>query len=47
MIILDYVEIGEDIYCQINWHDDLDFETFGKSLVYRKSAIIFWIQEKN
>ena len=47
MIILDYVEIGDDIYCQINWHDDLDFETFGKSLVYRKSAIIFWIQEKN
>ena len=41
MIILDHVEIGEDIYYQINLHDDLDFETFGKSLVYRKSTIIF------
>ena len=26
--ILDQVEIGEDIYCQINWRDDLNFETF-------------------
>ena len=47
MIILDHVEIGADIYYQINWHDNLDFETFGKSLVYRKSTINFWIQEKN
>ena len=26
--ILDRVEIGEDIYYQINWRDNLDFETF-------------------
>ena len=27
-VILDHVEIGEDIYYQGNWHDELDFETF-------------------
>ena len=27
-VILDHVEIGEDIYFQVNWRDDLDFETF-------------------
>ena len=26
--ILDQVEIGEDIFYQINWRDDLDFENF-------------------
>ena len=27
-LILDHVEIGEDICYQVNWRDDLDFETF-------------------
>ena len=27
-VILHHVEIGEDIYCQVNWRDDLYFKTF-------------------
>ena len=27
-VIVDHVEIGEDIYYQVDWRDDLDFETF-------------------
>ena len=27
-LILDHVEIGEDIYYQVKWRDDLDFQTF-------------------
>ena len=27
-VILDHVEIGEDIYYQVNWRDDLDIKTY-------------------
>ena len=27
-VIFDHVEIGEDIYYQVNWRDDLDFKIF-------------------
>ena len=27
-VILNHVEIGQDIYYKVNWHDDLDFKTF-------------------
>ena len=29
-VILDYAEIGEDIYYQVNWRNDSDFEAFSQ-----------------
>ena len=36
-VILDHVKIGEDIYYQFNWRDDLDFETFWQESCLQKT----------
>ena len=49
-VILNYVEIGEDIYYKVNWHDDLDLKTFWQESCLQEKYNLFldtWEKLKN